>query len=330
MIVRRWAAIAFGLTLLSMAAQADSGSTLTVALPETVGPRTVGYYLAQDKGYFDAANLQIKFVVPGGVAPSTALVKGQADVAVELMPIALSHREDGDNIVNVAQIFRKPGMELVCRATVDKPAALKNHVVGVRFGGLESSFYAWMSGLGLNPFGGPGSVTVLRQNFGLEAFQKSQADCATTFTYQAPLDFAAAGLKLEDLKLYRYGEATVATLEDGLYVRGGDLSDPVRVARFAAFLQAVTKGWRFAHNNPKAAFDLIHADPAFAGVDAAALRQAIDAADDLVAPDSGPIGKLDRNTYNQTVNLLLTAAPDPVLTKAPAGAVSDVVWKAMK
>jgi NitT/TauT family transport system substrate-binding protein len=330
MMIRRWTVLAFGLALLGSAAHADSGATLTVALPETLSPRTVGYYLAQDKGYFDAANLHVGFVVPGGVAPSTALAKGQADLAVELMPIALNHREDGDNVVNIGQIFRKAGMEVVCRATVDKPASLKNHVVGVRFGGLESSFYAWMSGLGLNPFGGPGSVTVLRQNFGLEAFQKSQSDCATTFTYQAPLDFAAAGLKLEDLKLYRYGEANVATLEDGLYVRGTDLAEPARVAQFAAFLAAVTKGWRFAHNNPKVAFDLIHADPAFANVDAAALRQAIDAADDLVAPDSGPIGKLDRNTYNQTVNLLLTAAPDPVLTKAPAGAVSDVVWKAMK
>jgi len=135
---------------------------------------------------------------------------------------------------------------------------------------------------------------------------------------------------MSERQIYRYDEAGVATLEDGLYARGNDLAQPERVAQFAAFLAAVTKGWRFAHNNPKAAFDLIHADPAFANADAAALRQAIDAVDDLVAPESGPIGKLDRNAYNQTVNLLLTAAPDPVLTKAPAGAVSDVVWKAMK
>ena len=138
MMIRRWTALAFGLALLGKSALADSAATLTVALPETLSPRTVGYYLAQDKGYFDAANLQVKFVVPSGVAPSTALAKGQADVAVELMPIALSHREDGDNIVHVGQIFRKAGMEIVCRATVDKPASLKNHVVGVRFGGLES------------------------------------------------------------------------------------------------------------------------------------------------------------------------------------------------
>jgi NitT/TauT family transport system substrate-binding protein len=310
--------------------QADSGASLTIALPEALSPRTVGYYLAQDKGYFDAAGVHVTFTTGGASAPTAVLAKGQADLAVELMPIALGHREDGDDIVNVAQIFRKAGMELVCRPTVDRPLSLKNHVVGVYFGGLESSFYAWMAALSLNPFGGPGSVTVLRQNSGLEAFLRSQADCATTFTYRAPLDFALSGLKLQDMKLYRYDDAGVAALEDGLYARGADLSRADRVAHFAAFLAAVTKGWRFAHNNPKAAFDMVHADPAFANADPAALRQAIDAVDDLVAPESGPIGKLDRSAYNQTVNLLLTAAPDPVLTKAPAGAVSDVVWKAMK
>jgi NitT/TauT family transport system substrate-binding protein len=331
MMKRRWSALVFGFVVaLGAEARADSGGGLTVALPEGLSPRTIGYYLAQDKGYFDAANLHVTFIAASGTEPSTTLAKGGADLAIELMPIALNHREDGDNIVLIAQMFRKAGMELVCRATVDHPAALKNHVVGVYFGGLESSFYAWMTLLSLNPFGGPGSVTVLRQNFGLEAFQRSQADCATTFTYHAPLDFAAAGLKLQDLKLYRYDDAGVATLEDGLYARGGDLARSERVAQFAAFLSAVTKGWRFAHNNPKAAFDLIHADPAFANADPTALRQAIDAVDDLVAPDNGPIGKLDRNAYNQTVNLMLTAAPDPVLTKAPAGAISDAVWKAMK
>jgi len=331
MMKRRCSALIIGLiAILASQARADSSNSLTVALPEGLSPRTVGYYLAQDKGYFDATGVKVTFTHAGDTAPSTVLAKGQADLAVDLLPIALNHREAGDNVVHIAQIFRKAGMELVCRPTVDRPASLKNHVVGVYFGGLESSFYAWMSALGLNPFGGPGSVTVLRQNFGIEAFQRSQTDCATTFTYRAALDFTGAGLKLTDMKTYRYDEAGVGTLEDGLYARDADLAKPDRVAQFASFLSAVTKGWRFAHNNPKAAFDLIHADPAFANADAAALRQAIDAVDNLVAPDSGPIGKLDRNAYNQTVNLLLTAAPDPVLIKAPAGAVTDAVWKAMK
>ncbi len=314
---------------LARAALADS--PLTVALPEGLSPRTVGFYLAQDKGYFGAVGLVVTLTGPSGDQRSSdALMQNKADLAVELMPIALKRREAGDKIVHVAQIFRNAGMEVVCRPTIDQPADLKNHVVGVWFGGLESSFYAWLSGLALNPFGGPGSVTVLRQNYGLEAFQRLQSDCATTFSYAAPLDFAAADIPLQGLKQYSYQALGQATLEDGLYAREADLTKPERVALFASFLGAVRRGWQLAHLSPKAALDLLQANPKFASVDPAVLRQAIAAVDELLALDKGPMGKLDSDAYDRTVNLMLTAAPDPVLTRAPAGAVSDAVVKAAR
>jgi len=331
---RRGVTAGFGFVLAFLAIVARpavADTALKVELPDTLSPRTVGYYLAQDKGYFGAAGLVVTLAAPAGDhPPSDALVQGKADLAVELMPVALQRRERGDKIVHIGQMFRKAGMEVVCRPSIDTPAALKNHVVGVRFDGLESAFYAWIAGLTLNPFGGPGSVTVLRQNFGLESFQRYQSDCMTTFTYAAPLDFAAAGIQLEDLRAYRYEDLGVATLEDGLYARAADLAQPDRVVAFAAFLGAARRGWQLAHLSPKTAFDLLRADPKFAAVDAAALRQAIDAVDALLAPDKGPIGKLDPDGYDRTVNLLLTAAPDPVLTKAPANAVTDVVLKAAR
>jgi NitT/TauT family transport system substrate-binding protein len=316
---------------LFVAGAAPADSPLTVALPGGLSPRTVGFYLALDKGYFTAAGLTVTLTAPtGDQRPSDPLVQGKADLAVELMPIALKRREAGDKLVHVAQVFRNAGMEVVCRPSIAQPADLKNHVVGVWFGGLESAFYAWINGLALNPFGGPGSVTVLRQNYGLDAFKRYQADCATTFNYAAPLEFAAAEIPLDGLKAYSYQEIGQATLEDGLYAREADLAKPERVALFASFLGAARRGWQLAHVSPKTAFDLLHADPKFAAVDPALLRQAIDAVDDLLALDKGPMGKLDQDAYDRTVNLLLTAAPDPVLTRAPAGAVSDAVVKATR
>lgn len=323
----------FGLGLIGLvlAHPAQADSPLTVQLPEGLSPRTVGFYLALEKGYFTAAGLTVMLTAPGPDGrPSDALVEKKADLAVELMPIALKRREAGDRLVHIAQVFRHAGMEVVCRPSIDQPSALKNHVVGVWFGGLESSFYAWITGLSLNPFGGPGSVTVLRQNYGLEAFQRYQSDCATTFSYAAPLEFAAANIPLKDLKLYGYQALGQATLEDGLYARDADLAMPERVTLFAAFFDAARRGWQLAHLSPGTAFDLLRADPKFAAVDEAVLRQAIDAVDDLVGLEKGPWGKLDPDAYDRTVNLLLTAAPDPVLTRAPADAVSDAVVKAAR
>jgi NitT/TauT family transport system substrate-binding protein len=325
--------ILFGLALLFFLARGALAAdpALTVALPEALSPRTVGFYLAQEKGYFGAAGVVVTLTAPGSNGRSSdALVQGKADLAVELMPIALKRREAGDRIVHVAQIFRKSGMEVVCRPAIAEPADLKNHVVGVWFGGLESSFYAWLSGLQLNPFGGPGSVTVLRQNYGLESFQRYQSDCVTTFNYAAPLDFAAAKIARDGLKVYSYQEIGQSTLEDGLYAREADLAKPERIAAFAGFLEGARRGWQLAHVSPKAAFDLLRADPKFAAFDHALLREAIERVDGLLALEDGAMGRLDTDAYDRTVNLLLTAAPDPVLTKAPAGAVSDAVVKAAR
>jgi NitT/TauT family transport system substrate-binding protein len=327
--------ILFGLAGIFLARGALAADpALTVALPEGLSPRTVGFYLAREKGYFSAAGVAVTLTAPGANGRSSdaldALIRGKADLAVELMPIALKRREAGDKIVHVAQVFRNSGMEVVCRPAIAEPADLKNHVVGVWFGGLESSFYAWISGLQLNPFGGPGSVTVLRQNYGLESFQRYQSDCVTTFNYAAPLDFGAAKIPREGLKVYSYQEIGQSTLEDGLYARDADLAKPERVAAFASFLEAARRGWQLAHVSPKAAFDLLQANPKFAAVDPALLREAIERVDGLLALEKGAMGKLDTDAYDRTVNLLLTAAPDPVLTKAPAGAVSDAVVKAAR
>jgi NitT/TauT family transport system substrate-binding protein len=321
-----------GLLLNAMGARTAAADTaLTVTLPEGLSPRTVGFYLAQDKGYYGAAGVTVTLAAPGADArASDALVQGKADLAVELMPIALNRREAGDTLVHVAQIFRKAGMEVVCRPYIAEPANLKDHVVGVWFGGLESSFYAWISGLALNPFGGPGSVTVLRQNYGLESFQRYQSDCITTFNYAAPLEFAAAKIPFDELKSYEYQAIGQATLEDGLYARAADLARPERVEAFARFLEGARRGWQLAHVSPKAALDLLQADPKFASVDPALLRQAIEQVDDLLDLEKGPMGQLDPDAYDRTINLLLTAAPDPVLTRAPAGAVSDAVVKAAR
>ena len=99
--------ILFGLSLAGavLAPLWDGGpalaeSALTVALPEGLSPRTVGFYLALDKGYFGAAGLTVTLTAPTGERRSSdALVQKKADLAVELMPVALKRRIDRKSVV---------------------------------------------------------------------------------------------------------------------------------------------------------------------------------------------------------------------------------------
>jgi NitT/TauT family transport system substrate-binding protein len=76
---------------------------------------------------------------------------GGADVIVDWMGGALAARQ-GRALVNIAQPFKKAGMEMVCPkdGPVKTEADFKGKTLGVWFFGNEYPFYAWMNKLGLS------------------------------------------------------------------------------------------------------------------------------------------------------------------------------------
>ena len=99
-------------------------------------------------------------IKPGGpdIAPEQVIAGGGADVIVDWMGGALAAREKGVPLVNIAQPFKKAGMELVCPkdGPVKTEADFKGKTLGVWFFGNEYPFYAWMNKLGLKTEGGAG------------------------------------------------------------------------------------------------------------------------------------------------------------------------------
>jgi NitT/TauT family transport system substrate-binding protein len=43
---------------------------------------------------------------------------------------------------------------------------------------------------------------------------------------------------------------------------------------------------------------------------------------------TGKTGQLDMKAYERTVDTLMKGKSDPVITKKPAGAVTDAIWNA--
>ena len=69
-------------------------------------------------------------------------------------------------------------------------------------------------------------------------------------TYNEYWQVIDAGLKPEDLTVFKYEDEGVATLEDGLYVLEDKLADPAFVDTMAKFVRASMKGWKWAEENP--------------------------------------------------------------------------------
>ena len=90
---------------------------MTLQLKWVTQAQFAGYYVAKDKGFYKDAGLDVT-IKPGGpdINPEQVLAGGGADVVVDWMPSALATREKGSPVVNIAQPFKRSGLELTCRA----------------------------------------------------------------------------------------------------------------------------------------------------------------------------------------------------------------------
>lgn len=308
-----------------MAAGAAQAEAVTLQLKWVTQAQFAGYYVALDQGFYAEEGLEVT-IKPGGpdVAPVQVLIGGGADVMVDWMPSALAAREAGAPVVNIAQPFKSSGMMLTCRndSGVTSTKDFPGQTLGVWFGGNEYPFLSWMSHLGIPTSGGADGVTVLKQGFNVDPLLQKQAACISTMTYNEYWQVIDAGLKPEELTVFKYQDEGVATLEDGLYVLEDKLKDPAFVDTMAKFVRASMKGWKWAEaNSDDAAMIVLENDETGAQTEAHQKRMM----GEIAKLTAGSDGRLDPADYERTVKTLLSAGSEPVITKEPSGAWTSAV-----
>ncbi|HJS84265.1 MAG TPA: ABC transporter substrate-binding protein [Acetobacteraceae bacterium] len=325
------AAAVFALAGVGAARAADP---LTIQLKWVADAQFAGYYVAQAKGYYKEAGLDVT-IKPGGpdIAPEQVIAGGGADVIVDWMPAALAAREKGVKLVNIAQVFQRSGLELTCRkdSGVRTPADFKGKTLGVWFAGNEYPFLAWMAKLGYSTNGGPNGVTVLKQGFNVDPLLQKQAACISTMTYNEYWQLIEAGMKPAQLVVFRYEDEGVATLEDGLYTTDAKLKDAAMFDRLARFTKASLKGWQYALDHRDEAVKIVLAADTTGAQTKIHQVHMMDEVAKLVEAGKGGhgLGYLDPAAYERTVSVLLSSKSDPVITRQPEGAWTHAVWEKM-
>src|SRR5271168_1477247 len=314
-----------GVAAIAAVTSAQGADKVTLQLKWVTQAQFAGFYVAKDKGFYKAEGLDVT-IKPGGpdIAPEQVLAGGGADVVVDWMPAALAAREKGAPMVNIAQPFKRSGLELTCRAEtgIKKPEDLKGRTLGVWFSGNEYPFLNWMAKLHFPTDGSPAGVKVVKQGFNVDPLIQKQADCISTMTYNEYWQVIDAGYKPEQLVVFKYEDQGVATLEDGLYVLEPKLKDPAFVDKMARFVRASMKGWAWARANSDAAAKIVLDNDATGAQTEHHQKQMMGEINKLT---DGSDGKLDKSDYERTVKTLLTGGSDPVISKEPVGAYSDLI-----
>ena len=326
------AALAGALVLAAAGGQA--ADKLTLQLKWVTQAQFAGYFVAKDKGFYKEVGLDVT-IKPGGpdINPSQVIAGGGADVVLDWMPSALATREKGVPLVNIAQVFQKSGLMLTCRkdSGIKTPADFKGKTLGVWFGGNEYPFLNWMAKLGLSTNGGPDGVTVLKQGFNVDPLLQKQAACISTMTYNEYGQVLDAGLKPDQLVVFKYEDEGVATLEDGVYTLEKNLKDPAMAEKLARFLKASMKGWDYAVAHPDEGAAITLANDETGAQTEAHQKFMMAEIDKLVGVNPKGTGYLDPAAYDRTVAILLSGKSDPVIAKKPEGAwTHDIIDAAMK
>lgn len=319
-------ALAAALAATSVAAQA--ADKVTLQLKWVTQAQFAGYYVAQDKGFYEEEGLDVE-IKPGGpdIAPAQVIAGGGADVVIDWMPSALASREKGVPLVNIAQPFKSSGMMLTCRKEtgIASPEDFRGRTLGVWFFGNEYPFLNWMAKLGIPTDGSDEGVEVLKQGFNVDPLLQKQADCVSTMTYNEYWQVIDAGLSPDDLVVFKYEDEGVSTLEDGIYVLEENLEDEAFRDRMVRFVRASMKGWKYAEENPDEAAEIVLDNDASGAQTEKHQKRMMR---EIARLTAGSNGALDFADYARTVISLMSADSDPVITKAPEGAWTHAITDA--
>ncbi|PWV97494.1 NitT/TauT family transport system substrate-binding protein [Hoeflea marina] len=321
--MKRTIGLTLALTMTLMAGVAHAADKVTLQLKWVAQAQFAGYFVAKDKGFYEEAGLDVE-IKPGGpdIAPEQVIAGGGADVIVDWMGGALAAREKGVGLVNIAQPYKKAGMELVCPADgpIKTEADFKGHTLGVWFYGNEYPFFAWMNKLGLSTEGGADGVTVLKQSFDVQPLIQKQADCISVMTYNEYWQLIDAGYKPEDLIVFNYSEMGNDLLEDGLYAMEDKLKDPAFAETMVKFVKASMKGWEYAIANPDEAAGIVMDN---GGQDENHQKRMMGEVAKLIGE---PDAKLIPEAYERTAKALLD---QKIITKQPEGAWTSEITDKM-
>ncbi|MCO5952684.1 ABC transporter substrate-binding protein [Microbacterium yannicii] len=226
-----------------------------------------GYYVAQEKGYFEEEGFDDVEIVPSGgdIVPQDALVAGDVDFAIAWVPKVLGTLEaTGVELTDIAQVFQKSGtLQVAWKGDgITSVSDFEGKRIGSWGFGNEWEIFAAMAAEDLDST----SVSITTQDFSMNALLDRDVDAAQAMTYNEWAQILEVVnpetgelYQPEDFDVISYEDTEGAMLQDAIWADTQRLEeDPAYADAAVRFLKAVTKGWIYARDNPEEAATIVY------------------------------------------------------------------------
>jgi NitT/TauT family transport system substrate-binding protein len=254
------ALVAGATTTAGASTKAHKLTKITLQLKWVTQAQFAGYYAAKAKGYYKAQGLDVT-IKPGGpsIIPEQVVAGGQAQFGIDWLSSLMTSRDQGVNIVNIAQVFNKSGLTLISwkDTGITSVAKMKNKKVANWLGGNEFEVFAALAKFGMDPLHNKG-VKIVAEPFSMDFFIKRQVDAASAMTYNELAQVLEAKnaktgklYTLKDLNVIPMQKVGTSMLEDGIFVRGDWIKSKSNQALSKKFVAASLKGWLYCRDHQK-------------------------------------------------------------------------------
>jgi len=302
------------------AAETQEPDKVTLQLKWVTQAQFAGYYAALEQGFYEDEALDVT-IRPGGpdIVPEQVVLGGQAEFGINWLDNTLATRDQGGQIVNVAQVYARSGMtEITWKDTgLDTITDLRGKKVGVWLGGNEHKLFAALTKNGIDP---QSDTQIVAQPFDMNLFLNREVDAAAAMTYNELAQVLESEnpdtgelYQLEDLNVFLMSELGTGALEDGIFVREDWIAEEANQDIATRFLKASFKGWVYCRDNPDECVQyVLDAGPTLGEGHQRWMMNEVNA---LIWPNEGGIGVMDEGDYETTT----TIAKDYGIIKNEAG-----------
>jgi ABC-type nitrate/sulfonate/bicarbonate transport system substrate-binding protein len=233
-------------------------ATIKVQLDWTPNTNHIGIYLAQAKGWYEEANLDVEILPFVDANPDTVVANGNADIGISFPANVIFSRAAGLDLVSVAAVLQSNPTELAVLA--DSDIESPKDFDGKTYAGFGLPYEVPQIQTVVRSDGGKGDFdTAILNTAAYEALYNHDADFTEIFTTWEGIE---ARLRNINLRTFRYDEYGMPDFPGVVLVAKADAISGEKASALRRFLQVTQRAYEYAAQDPEhAAEEFLEALP---------------------------------------------------------------------
>lgn len=215
----------------------------------TAQAQFVGFYVANNMGFYKDAGLDVTIKHPSASKPSIDyLTKGESQFITLQLVTAMTLMDKGFKLVNVLQMSQQNNLLVVSRTPLNSQEDLRGKKVGYWQSGFSELPFAMDKKFGLG-------IQWIPFNSNINLYISGAIDATLAMSFNELFQLRMAGQRIKKEQLLYMRDIGYNVPEDGVYVTLDyyrQHQDEVQ-----KFAEATRKGWEWAAEHPEEALDMV-------------------------------------------------------------------------